>query len=211
MPNLPISQLPELVSSAITANAEFAVAQAGTTYKVKQSTLNPFPTVYGLFSQTGITQTITGTTETTMINGGVGTLSVGANQFQVGDSFEAVLGGRITNGNNHSVRIRVKSDSVVLADSGGTTSIAQNNDDVFYLTLNFTIRAIGGEGVASIATLGTFQTSKTSTSGLSGFGFFDVNTTDFDTTIANTLNVTLQFGTDGDSIEVEIFRLNKTY
>ena len=34
MPNLPISQLPEL--TAITANAEFAVAQNGTTYKVKK-------------------------------------------------------------------------------------------------------------------------------------------------------------------------------
>jgi hypothetical protein len=33
MPNLPISQLPEL--TAITSNAEFAVAQAGTTYRVK--------------------------------------------------------------------------------------------------------------------------------------------------------------------------------
>jgi hypothetical protein len=33
MPNLPISQLPEL--TAITSNAEYAVAQNGTTYKVK--------------------------------------------------------------------------------------------------------------------------------------------------------------------------------
>ena len=33
MPNLPISQLPEL--TAITSNAEFAVAQGGTTYRVK--------------------------------------------------------------------------------------------------------------------------------------------------------------------------------
>lgn len=33
MPNLPISQLPEL--TAITSNAEFAVAQGGTTYKIK--------------------------------------------------------------------------------------------------------------------------------------------------------------------------------
>ena len=33
MPDLPISQLPEL--TAITSNAEFAVAQGGTTYKVK--------------------------------------------------------------------------------------------------------------------------------------------------------------------------------
>lgn len=33
MPNLPISQLPEL--TAITSNAEFAVAQGGTTYRIK--------------------------------------------------------------------------------------------------------------------------------------------------------------------------------
>lgn len=33
MPNLPISQLPEI--TAITSNAEFAVAQGGTTYRVK--------------------------------------------------------------------------------------------------------------------------------------------------------------------------------
>lgn len=33
MPNLPISQLPEL--TAITSNAEFAVAQSGTTYRIK--------------------------------------------------------------------------------------------------------------------------------------------------------------------------------
>ena len=210
MPNLPISQLPELLSSAITANAEFAVAQAGTTYKVKQSSLNPFPQVYGLFSQTGTTTTITGVTEQSMINGGVGTLSVGANQFQVGDSFEAVFGGKITNTNNHTVRIRVNTDSSVLADSG-TIALGANTNSVFYLTLNFTIRATGSAGTASIITLGTFQTSKPSNASLDGFGFDDINNTTFDTTISNTLDVTLEFGTTGDSMDVEIFRLNKTY
>ena len=37
MPNLPISQLPEL--TATTANAEYAVAQDGVTYKIKNSNL----------------------------------------------------------------------------------------------------------------------------------------------------------------------------
>lgn len=50
MPNLPISQLPELLSSAITANAEFAVAQGGTTYKVKQGSLNPYSQVLQNFN-----------------------------------------------------------------------------------------------------------------------------------------------------------------
>mgnify|MGYP003338823979 FL=1 len=37
MPNLPISQLPEL--TAMTSNAEFAVSQGGTTYRVKRGYL----------------------------------------------------------------------------------------------------------------------------------------------------------------------------
>lgn len=210
MPNLPISQLPELLSSGITNNAEFAVAQAGTTYRIKQGSLNPYPQVYGLFSQTGSTIPITGTTEQSMINGGIGTLTVGANQFQVGDSFEAVFGGIITNTNNHTTQIRVKTDSIILADSGAI-AIAANSSAVFYLTLNFTIRSVGGPGVASIITLGTFQTSKTANASLEGFGFDDINNTTFDTTISNVLDVTLQFGTTGDNLEVEIFRLNKVY
>jgi hypothetical protein len=38
MPNLPISQLPEI--TGLTPNAEFAVAQNGVTYKIKNSNLN---------------------------------------------------------------------------------------------------------------------------------------------------------------------------
>ena len=84
MPNLPISSLPEL--TAITQNAEFAVAQGGTTYRVKNSTLSPFPTVYGLFSQTGNSVTVSGTTsETTIVGSGIGTLTVPANGFSIGD------------------------------------------------------------------------------------------------------------------------------
>jgi len=39
MPNLPISQLPEL--TAITTNAEYAVAQNGVTYRVKNGNIHP--------------------------------------------------------------------------------------------------------------------------------------------------------------------------
>lgn len=208
MPNLPISQLPEL--TAVTANAEFAVAQSGTTYKVKNSTLSPYPTMYGLYSQTGATLTITGTTEQSMINGGVGTLTVGANQFQPGDSFDATFSGLITNTNNHTVRFRIEADSQILADSGAI-SIAGNTNAVFYLNISFVIRSVGGPGTASIYTVGTFQTSKSSNASLEGFGFDDLNNTTFDTTISNTLDVTVQFGTGGDSLEVGFFRLNKTY
>jgi hypothetical protein len=213
MPNLPISQLPDISTSSagrLIPSGEFAVAQDGTTYKVPSSGLNPFPVVYGLYSQTATTETITGTTEQSMINGGIGTLTVGANQFNIGDSFEAQFGGLITNTNNHRIRFRVKTDTIILADSD-FISIASNTSSVFSLTLNFTIRQIGSATNASIITLGTFQTAKTSNASLEGFGFNDLNDTDFDTTISNTLNVTAEFETSGDSLSVEFFRLMKTY
>lgn len=211
MPNLPISQLPEL--TAITANAEFAVAQNGTTYKVKNSTLAPFPTVYGLYSQTGNSVTVSGTTtESTLIDGGVGTLSVPANGFSVGDSFRADFGGILNVGNNQTMRLRLKTGSVVLADSG-VQAITNITSDVWSLSVNFTIRQIGAAGVASIVTLGSFHYSKTNNGTVEGFSFNTVNNTTFDTTINNTLDVTVQWGSTSvdNSIYSDIFVLNKIY
>jgi hypothetical protein len=211
MPNLPISQLPEL--TAITANAEFAVAQGGVTYKVKNSTLAPFPTVYGLFSQTGNSVTVSGTTtESTLIDGGVGTLSVPANGFSVGDSFRADFGGVLNVGNNQTIRIRLKTGSVVLADSG-IQAITNITNDIWSLSVNFTIRSIGVAGVASIVSLGSFHYSKTSNTTVEGFSFNTVNNTTFDTTVNNTLDVTVEWGSTNavNNIYSDIFVLNKIY
>ena len=211
MPNLPISQLPEL--TAITANAEFAVAQNGTTYKVKNSTLAPFPTVYGLFSQTGNSVVVSGTTtESSLIDGGAGTLSVPANGFSIGDSFRGDFGGILNVGNNQTLRIRLKTGSVELADSG-IQPITNITNDVWSLSVNFTIRQIGAAGVASIVTLGAFHYTKTNNGTVEGFSFNTVNNTTFDTTINNTLDVTVQWGSTSvdNSIYSDIFVLNKIY
>lgn len=211
MADLPISSLPEL--TAITQNAEFAVAQGGTTYKVKNSTLAPFPTVYGLFSQTGNSAVVSATTiETTIIDGGVGTLSVPANGFQIGDSFRVIMGGIINAGNNEDIQIRIKSDTVVLADSGMQNLIGSTND-IWVLQIDFTIRSIGAAGVASIVTLGVFTTHKTSNNTSSGFSFNTLNNSTFDTTIDNTLDITVEWDTNSgsNSIYSDIFVLNKTY
>ncbi len=74
MPNLPITQLPS--ASALQLTDVFPVVQGGIT---KQT---PFSSIvyaqgnsYGLFAQTANSTIITGTTtESTLINGGVGTL-----------------------------------------------------------------------------------------------------------------------------------------
>jgi hypothetical protein len=174
---------------------------------------NPYTITGGLFAQTANSTPITNTTvETSLINGGVGSLSVPANFFKVGDSFRVVTAGVLNATNNQTIRIRVKAGSIVLLDS-----LAQNitniTNDVFSLNVDFTVRQLGAAGVASIVTLGTFHYAKTSNASVQGFAFNVVNNTTFDTTIANTLNITVEWGAanTGNSIFSDIFILNKTY
>jgi len=174
---------------------------------------NPYTITGGLFAQTANSTPITNTTvETSLINGGVGSLSVPANAFKVGDSFRVVTAGVLNAANNQTIRIRVKAGSIVLLDS-----LAQNitniTNDVFSLNVDFTVRQLGAAGVASIVTLGTFHYAKTSNATVQGFAFNVVNSTTFDTTIANTLNITVEWGAanTGNSIFSDIFILNKTY
>lgn len=170
-------------------------------------------TNYGLFAQTGDSVAVTAiTTETTLINGGVGTLSVPANAFQVGDTFRAHFAGLMSAKNNDSIRIRVKAGSVVLADSGLQTMPSTTNA-VWSLSLDFTIRQLGGAGTASVVTIGNFLHVKQSNNTSQGFGFNTVNDTTFNTTISNTLNVTAQWSSNSalNSIYSDVFVLNKVY
>jgi hypothetical protein len=211
MPNLPISSLPEL--TAITATAEYVVELSGTTYKIKQGTLSPLPTVYGLYAQTANSVTVSATTvESTLIGGGVGTLTVPDNGFKIGDSFRADFAGLISSKGNDDIRIRIKSGSVLLVDSLAQNMRASTND-VWQLSVNFTIRKLGTAGNAEIVTLGVYHNERQSTGQPEGFAFNSVNNTTFDTTVSNTLNVTVQFSSNSvlNSIYSDIFILNKIY
>jgi len=168
----------------------------------------------GLFAQTANSTIITNTTvETSLINGGVGTLTVPANGFSVGDSFRAVFGGMMNANNNQTIRIRVRAGSVLLLDSGLQNLGSSVINDVWSLNIDFTIRQLGTAGVASIVALGSFHYTKTNNASVQGFGFNAVNNTTFDTTISNTLDVTAQWGaaSTGNNIYSDIFILNKTY
>jgi hypothetical protein len=168
----------------------------------------------GLFAQTGNSTIITGTNvESSLINGGVGTLSVPANGFQVGDSFRAIFGGVMNAANNQTIRIRTKTNGVVLLDSGVQSLTNSIINDVWSLNIDFTIRQIGGATVASIVSLGSFHYIKTSNASTQGFAFNVINNTTFNTTINNTLDVTVQWGSNnaGNNIYSDIFILNKTY
>lgn len=174
---------------------------------------NPLGYTRGLFAQTADSTPITNTTtETTLIDGGVGSLTVPTNFFKVGDSFIASLGGHISCPNNETLQIKVKSGSVILGDTGIIT-MPQCTNKHWDLQIRFTIRTLGGPGVASIASFGQFTYSKDAAEVFEGSDFSIVENTNFNTTISNTLDITAQWGSadTNDNIYSESFILTKIY
>lgn len=212
MPNLPISGLP--AGNPLDGTELFAIVQDGVTkYTTAQNINYVTSNSYGLYNQTGQSTPITNTTtETSLLDGGVGTLSVPANGFTVGSAFRAMMTGVLSVNNNHTLRIRVKTGAVVLADTGAITMSGVTSKN-FQLAIDFSINAIGGAGTAEIATAGLFTYRQNAASTVEGEIFSTINNTTFNTTVDNTLEVTAQWGTadTGDSIYSQIFTLVKTY
>jgi hypothetical protein len=167
----------------------------------------------GLYSQTASSVPVTDTiAETTLIDGGVGTLTVPANGFSIGDSFKVNMLGHISCQNNRTIRIRVKANSTVLGDTGIIT-LPQITNKHFSLDINFTIRGLGFPTFASVVTGAVFTYSKNASNNFEGGDFVTINNTTFDTTIANTLDITAQWGNASiqNSIYTDIFNIYKIY
>ena len=174
---------------------------------------NPYTQIGGLFAQTGNGTPITATVvEATLIDGGVGGLSVPANAFQVGDSFIASMGGIVSCANNEGLTIRVKAGSIILGTTNSIT-MPQCTTQRWDLQVRFTIRALGAAGVGIIASFGQFTFSKDASNAYEGSNFSTINNTTFDTTISNTLDITAQWGSTNaaNSIYSESFILTKIY
>jgi hypothetical protein len=174
----------------------------------------PFKANYGLFAQTANSVPVTATAvESSLIGSGVGTLSVPANAFSVGDSFDANFTGVISAVGTATLEIRVKTLSGALLMDTGIIAMDATTAKIWTLGLQFTIRQIGTTGVASISSGGLFSYIKNSGTQFEGFTLSTVNTTTFDTTINNTLVVTAQWNTNnaGNSIFSRNFVLNKIY
>lgn len=167
-----------------------------------------FGDLYGLYSQIAQSAAVTNTTtETTIIGTGVGALTVPANGFAVGDSFHAKIGGVISSLNNHEITIRVKAGATVLA-STGLIQIEAVTALGWEMELDFTIATIGAAG--DICTNGNFAYNR-NTGSLEGFVFQDVQP--IDTTVSNTLNITVEWNQTNasDSIYSANFVLHRTY
>lgn len=184
-----------------------------TLIQVDKYVSNPYGYLSRLYTQTNSSTPVTNTlSELSLLDGGLGTLTVPANMFKVGDSFHAIATGHISSVNNHKLRIRIKTDGIVLADTGSIT-MSGSTGKHWKLEIFFTVRAIGGSGVAKIVAGGTFMYTKDASNAFEGTNFSTETITGFNTTINNTLVITAQWDTasTGDSIYSEIFTLNKTY
>jgi hypothetical protein len=173
------------------------------------------PTIsYGLYAQTENSIPITGTNqELSLIDGGVGSLTVPANGFSVGDSFQALFIGVISCVGTATLDIKIKTETGVLLADTSIVGMDATTDKSWRLDINFTIRKTGAVGIASISSGGLFSYTKNAGLNFEGSNFSLVNNTTFDTTIENNLLVTAKWNTNnvGNSIYTEIFTLNKIY
>ncbi len=168
----------------------------------------------GLFAQTTDGGPVTATTvETTIIGTGVGTLTVPANGFQIGDSFICALDGIISCISSGEIQVRVKTLSGALLADTGIIDLAAATNKNWILNLYFTVRTLGAAGTASISSGGLFSYIRNGGTQFEGYVLSNVNTTTFDTTINNTLVITVQWNTTnaGNSILSRNFVLTKMY
>lgn len=175
--------------------------------------LNPYTTTGGLYAQTALGTVITNTiVETSLIGTGVGSLSVPANFFQVGDSFAAKLCGNLSCNNGQTIHIRVKSDGTTIADAG-VFVMKKTTNKHFELIIDFTVTKIGVSGVAELFTNGQYRYNHDTQGELSGTNFALITTTIFDTTVLNALSITAEWGAASASnlIQSQNFVLTKTY
>ena len=168
----------------------------------------------GLFAQTSDGAPVTGTAvETTIIGTGVGTLTVPANGFQIGDSFICALDGIISCISSGEIQVRVKTLSGALLADTGIIDLAAATNKNWILNLYFTVRTLGAAGTASISSGGLFSYIRNGGTQFEGYVLSNVNTTTFDTTVNNTLVITAQWdpGSIGNSITTRNFTLTKVF
>ena len=168
--------------------------------------------LFGLYSQTDTSAEVTGIAGGSLVGTGIGGMSVPANGFKVGDSFHAKIGGHISNANNETLRIEIKTGSVILADTGVMTLNATSNA-FWEIEIDFTIRSLGGPGVAEIISNGQFVYVRRSNLDYKGVGFNNKQNTLFNTTVPNDLDLVAYWGSNNttNKISSDSFVLFKTF
>jgi len=183
---------------------------------VTTASINNLTPFGGLSSGTSNSAILTGSTAEQSIASAtfVGNRQSPPNSFQVGDAFVAVLAGNFSSANGDSLTLRLKGgtgSNIVLSEI--TVPLNSSSATYFELEINFVIRAIGAAGVADIVANYDFSYNQSSGGNFQGERKCEVNSTTFDTTILNELDITAQFSSNSGNnlIETLLSTLGKTY
>ena len=147
MPNLPISQLPEL--TAITSNAEYAVAQDGVTYRVKAG-YSSSGNLYGVFvdnKDQPLPQNVATvwTADTTLESYGVTIVDNSKFTVSSGGTFNFQFSAQVfTDGNNQSVYQWFRKNGTNIDESATQYNFPTNNQ-YSVLAWNFVISMNAGD------------------------------------------------------------------
>jgi hypothetical protein len=174
----------------------------------------------GVYSSTSSATTVEGgvqgTTETTIVPpSGVGSLSVPADGFSVGDVYHLVLAGSIGSANGQSIILRLKSASVILGEISYTFPVAVSSATSFFeIEVDFQIISTGIGGSAEIRSNFDFTFNKPPVNaGFEGGRVLYTQGSGFNTTISNTLDITAEWGSTNASNEIttQMMYLRKQY
>jgi hypothetical protein len=168
---------------------------------------------FGLWTQLNDSVPVVNTLiETTILGNGVGSLLVPENTFQIGDTFGLTMCGNINAQNNAKLTIKLHANGIDIGSTGLLT-LNQATTKTWELKAIFTIRALGFAGVGVLATNGNFNYNADASSSFEGINFSNIDSTNFDTTIPNILDVVAQWGTASllDSISTTQVVLTKLF
>lgn len=147
-----------------------------------------------LASATATSSVTNTTTETTLTTGiGAGTLTIAANTLAVGSQVKIWGAGLFDTGPAPPTgRLRVKIGSVVILDTGNFALLANLTDRVWRLDCTFTVRTAGATGTAIAEN--HFEYAGSAQGPLIAAEMANSTTVTIDTTVANVLDVTWQYG-----------------
>lgn len=167
----------------------------------------------GLYAQTSLSTAIVNTdVEASLVGAGVGTLTVPANGFRVGDSFTAKMCGKMSCLNNSNLTINITANNINIV-AIPLLSLVTATDKIWDLIIDFTISQIGGVGVGDMHINGTFNYNRQSNNQFVATNFLTTNLPAFDTTIINTLDITAKWGAASvsNSIQSQNFNLFRIF
>ena len=156
-----------------------------------------------LYSQTGSQVIANTTTETSMLDGGVGSLTISANASIAGDALRIKLYGYVSTDNPApTATIRVKYGSATIITSTATMPAGLSNE-LFEIEIIGTARTVGATGTAFMQGRSLIHNG----SGVASCLMRSLLTTTeatFDTTVTNAFAITYQWGTASTNSTITI-------